>query len=202
MNSMLSRTIQRILAAGTVAMLAVFLAGCGGGKAQQAAEAQRKAEEKIAEMKKQKAPAAPPAEEKSTEIRLANAPTAAPAETGTPYQYDPINKPDPFRPFNPAAELSTKATENPLLKYEIRYFKLVGVLRDAENPSAIFEDPAGKAYTVHVGDAMGKNGGVVRAILEDAVIVTETRLSWRSEGTETVEMTIRLRPEDKEQSSS
>jgi len=184
------------------ALLIVAIGACnpfgGGGKAtQDAAKAQKAAEDKISEIRMQQAKAAPetPADKKAdVKVEAAAAPSMEEAVTAS---YDPINKPDPFRPFKPESVTGPKETDNPLLKYEVRYFKLVGIIRDVENPAAMFEDPAGRAYTLHQGQPIGKNGGVIRAILDDAVVITETRISWRSEGTETVEMTIRLRPDEK-----
>lgn len=172
------------------------LNACGGGAGDAAEEARKKAEAKLAELKIKSENEGDVAA-KTTEIKMPSAQEVL-DEVGVTYQYDPINKPDPFRPYSPAAELIVGGgSDNPLLKFEVRYFKLVGIIKDTESPLAIFEDPSGKSYTVHVSDAIGKNGGIVRSILEDAVVVTETRISWRTEGTETVEIIIRLRPEDK-----
>jgi Tfp pilus assembly protein PilP len=177
-----------------VLMLAVFgLTACGGGVDEAAEQKRLEAEAKLAEMRAKAAKPAATRQAKTTEIKM---PTAQEVldEVGLSYTYDPINKPDPFRAYAPASDLSMHITgDNPLLKYEVRYFQLVGIIKDTELPLAIFEDPSGKSYTVKVGDAIGKNGGVVRSILDDAVVVTETRISWRTEGTETIEIVIRLR---------
>jgi len=174
-----------------VIMFAFLLSACGGGSkdAQDLADK----EKQLSELKKKNAEPA----EKHTQIQMATAQQTL-DEVGVAYLYDPINKPDPFRPYAPREELDAAKQGNPLLKYEVRYFKLVGIIQSTETPLAIFEDPNGKSYTVKTGDLIGKNGGSIRAILTDAVIITETRIAWASEGTETVEMTIRLRPEDTE----
>ena len=179
-----------------VVLFFVFTA-CGGGGGDAADDARLKAEAKLAELKKKKEETKKPKNQpQTTEIKMPSAQEVL-DEVGVTYTYDPINKPDPFRSYNPTEELSlTGDSDNPLLKFEVRYFKLVGIVKDTENPLAIFEDPSGKAYTVRVGHAIGKNGGVIRSVLEDAVVITETRISWRTEGTETVEVTIRLRPEN------
>ncbi len=174
-----------------VIMLAFLLSACGGGgkSAQDLADK----EKQLSELKKKNAEPA----EKNTQIQMATAQKTL-EEVGVAYQYDPINKPDPFRPYAPREGGTGGDVDNPLLKYEVRYFKLVGIIQSTETPLAIFEDPNGKSYTVKTGDLIGKNGGSIRAILTDAVVITETRIAWASEGTETVEMTIRLRPEDTE----
>jgi Tfp pilus assembly protein PilP len=177
-------------------LLAFALSACGligGGNGKKGADdAKKAAEEKLAQLKTA-APQQPGTA--TTEIKMTTAQQVL-DEVGLVHQYDPINKPDPFRPYQPTSAVMTGASDNPLLKYEVRYFKLVGVVRDTENPLAIFEDPSGKSYTVHAGDAIGKNGGIIRAILDDSVVVTETRISWRTDGTETIEMKIRLRTDD------
>ena len=170
-------------------MIAFTVAGCGmfGGGEDDSMDKQ-KLEQRLAQIKKTGGG------EKHTQIKMATAQEVL-DEVGVTYSYDPINKPDPFRPYAPRQFRPTD-TDNPLLKYEVRYFKLVGIIRSTDSPFAIFEDPSGRAYTVHVGDLIGKNGGHIRAIMEDAVVVEETRISWGGEGTETVEMTIRLRPQE------
>lgn len=114
------------------------------------------------------------------------------------YAYDPINKVDPFAAASAATELPSPggADENILTKYEIRYFRLVGIVHDEAQPRAMFEDPKGKAYVVAVGTPIGRNLGVIDAILNDSVIVTEKRVVPGSDGViETVPLNIKLHPE-------
>jgi len=113
------------------------------------------------------------------------------------YAYDPVNKPDPFRPYKAEGVGGDIVTANPLLKYEVRYFRLVGVFLDEAEPRALFEDPNGRAYILHIGDRIGRGGGVVQSIVKDTVIVTEERISSMSDvGTETVQIPIKLHPEE------
>lgn len=99
--------------------------------------------------------------------------------------------------YLPPTKIMMGEITNPLLKYEIRYFTLVGIIKDTENPLAIFEDPEHKCYTVHIGDGIGKNGGIIREIMEDAVVVVETRVPWiGSTAAEIKEIKIQLRPEE------
>lgn len=118
-------------------------------------------------------------------------------KVGIAYTYDPVNKPDPFKPFKSDDTIEGMKTDNPLLKYEVRYFRLVGLSVDDTEPMALFEDPNGRAFILHVGDRIGRAGGVVQSITRDTVTVTETRISPRFEaGTETVQIPIQLHPED------
>ncbi|MCC6158029.1 MAG: pilus assembly protein PilP [Deltaproteobacteria bacterium] len=121
------------------------------------------------------------------------------------YAYDPINKVDPFAASTTEAELpaSGGADENILTKYEIRYFRLVGVVHDEAQPRAIFEDPKGKSYVVAVGTPIGRNLGVIDAILNDSVIVTEKRVVPGSDGViETVPLNIKLHPEREQEGTA
>lgn len=172
---------------GAIVVIFVFLlSACGTGE-----DIKSQVEKQLSQVKKKNAEPV----ERHTQIQMSTAQKVL-SEVGMAYQYDPINKPDPFRPYAPRESLDSGAQDNPLLKYEVRYFKLVGIIQSTEMPLAIFEDPNGKSYTVKTGDLIGKNGGSIRAILRDAVVITETRIAWASEGTETVEMNIRLRPEN------
>jgi len=172
-------------------LLAFTFVGCGMFGGEEKVDEQ-KLKERLEQIKKSSG------QDRHTEIKKMAEAQEVLDEVGITYQYDPINKQDPFRPYAPPSQGILDPGDNPLLKYEVRYFKLVGIVRSSDRNAAIFEDPSGRAYTVHVGDLIGKNGGSVRAILDDAVIVEETRLSPTGEGTETIEMTIRLRPEQME----
>jgi len=185
----------------SIGLLLVVLAfvslGCnlfGGGEKK---VDQQELERKLAEVK------ANVPQETRTEV-AANAPVvaagpgAAVAETPAPtVRYEPQNRPDPFNPFKPEVITSLLGiTDNPLLRYEVRYFKLVGIISSSNGPAAVFEDPQGHSYNVRVGDQIGKNAGVVRAITSDQVVIAETKPSWTEEGNETVEIVIWLRPEE------
>jgi type IV pilus assembly protein PilP len=62
---------------------------------------------------------------------------------------------------------------SPLERYEIGQLKLVGVIWDIKNPTALVEDSTGLGYTVKVGTAIGPNDGKIKAIKPDALIIEE-----------------------------
>ena len=183
---------------GVLLVLTVFLClACGGGE-DDAAKMQQEMEKKLAEVKAGKV-------DKNVEIAMATPqPAAAPGgaapagEGGTSVvRYETANRPDPFSPFKPEViPTMLGISDNPLLRYEVRFFKLVGIISGGNAPTAIFEDPSGRSYNVRVGDAIGKNAGIVKSITADQVVVVETKPSWTEEGTETVETVIWLRPEE------
>jgi Tfp pilus assembly protein PilP len=124
--------------------------------------------------------------------------TAAPgmvkAETNPPppYNYNPANKRDPFKPLvedrtegaAPAAVkkipevVSSGAT--PLERLSLEQVRLVAVIwniRDTQGkmrePKALIEDGQGKGYIITQGTAIGKQQGKVSQITANEVTITE-----------------------------
>jgi Tfp pilus assembly protein PilP len=185
----------------TVAMLFVFalFIGCGGSDPEP--DSEKLAASAPAKAAPKPASAVKKAMQEASSIKVSKSKNVL--EKGSSlYTYDPVNKPDPFKPFKAEEFTSELSSENPLLKYEVRYFKLVGVSMNETNPVAVFEDPQGRAYILSVGARIGRAGGVVQSIAKDQVVVTETRISPRFEaGTETVQIPISLHPEDAQESA-
>jgi len=94
----------------------------------------------------------------------------------TEYAYNPVSKPDPFKPFiqlTPVKESSRSVPLTPLQKYEISQLKLVAIIAAPEGNIALVEDSAGKGYFLKKGTGIGKNDGKVKKILKDRVIIEE-----------------------------
>jgi len=92
------------------------------------------------------------------------------------YSYNPVGKPDPFKPFiqlTPIREASRSVPLTPLQKYEISQLKLVAIITTPEGNIALVEDSAGKGYFLKKGTGIGKNDGKVKKILKDKVIIEE-----------------------------
>lgn len=92
------------------------------------------------------------------------------------YTYNPLGKPDPFKPFiqiTTAKEYSRSVPQTPLQKYEISQLKLVAIIITPEGNVALVEDSAGKGYFLKKGTEIGKNDGKVKKILKDKVIIEE-----------------------------
>jgi len=92
------------------------------------------------------------------------------------YIYDPMGKPDPFKPFILEVKRSKeKADKNlqPLQRYELSQLKLVAIVWNIANPRAVVEDSAGKGYIISKGSFIGNRQGKVTDILKDEVVVTE-----------------------------
>ncbi|MCB9477296.1 MAG: pilus assembly protein PilP [Deltaproteobacteria bacterium] len=206
------------MAVALVLTFALILSACGGGSAPEPEPAPAAPAAPAAEEAKPEAVATPaptPEKEKTeaemaqekmekkfekpAEADLAALQEAEKEETGKPvYSYDPINKVDPFSQSNIGSGDDDFGPDDGtvLTQYEIKYFRLVGVVFDEASPRAIFEDPRGRAYVVSVGTPIGRNLGVIEQILPEAVVVSEQRfVPGGLNELETVQVVIKLHPE-------
>jgi hypothetical protein len=102
---------------------------------------------------------------------------------------------DPFRPFNLA--LRPRVVEppaTPLEQYAVGSLKLVAVIYDTQNPKAMVEDDAGLGYTIAPGMKIGNQGGIVKTIDPDRVVVEEDFVDFYGEKRK-AEIVLRLKPE-------
>ena len=166
MKVMKSRKLQRskiVLLIMCMAFL-FLVSGCGGGSTPPPAPP--KAGAPAAEKKKAEAVQIPQKVEKK-EVAKKEEPE---------FSYNPVGKPDPFRPFiqlTPAAKLAKTAFLTPLQKYDISQLKLVAIITIPEGNVALVEDQQGKGYFLKNGTAIGRNEGKVKKILKDRVIIEE-----------------------------
>lgn len=121
-----------------------------------------------------------------------------------PYKYNPVGKPDPFKPFielDPAAKKKPEQAKPlsifPLQRASIDQFKLVGVSGDEQKRIAIVQDVKGKIYPLFIGTYIGLNHGRVARILADRVIVEE-KVKARAGKTKVNRITMNLRKEEGE----
>jgi Tfp pilus assembly protein PilP len=148
--------------------------------------------------------AAPP---ESTETKK---PGADAAETKLPdvkaggaYKYNPIGKPDPFKPFieqelSPKKKTESKLPISPLQREGIVNFRLVGVSGDDHHRIAIVQDVKGKAYHIFLGTYIGQNGGRVVEILPDRIIIEE-QIKVEGKQAKTNRLTVKLRKDEGEE---
>ncbi len=105
---------------------------------------------------------------------------AAVASAESNYSYNPLGKPDPFRPFIDE-EIAARKREIkkdvssifPLQRAEIEQFRLVGIAGDQSRRIAIVEDATKKYYPLFIGTHIGTHRGKVVEILADRVVVEE-----------------------------
>jgi len=123
-------------------------------------------------------------------VGTAPAPTAAPAAASPA-----AGLRDPFRPFNLALRPKPVETpRTPLEQYDVGALKLVAVIYDTQNPKAMVEDDTGLGFTVGVGTRIGNQGGVVKVIEPERVIVEEEFVDFYGEKKKS-EIVLRLKPE-------
>ena len=98
-----------------------------------------------------------------------------PAETPAP-RATPAGKRDPFRPFTLNARApGNRRPENlsPLERYELGQLKLVAIIWNIKEPTAMIEDTTGLGYLVKVGTPIGINEGKVKAIQRSGIVIEE-----------------------------
>lgn len=96
------------------------------------------------------------------------------------YSYNPVAKPDPFRPFV-EIEITVKKTDEkkevasifPLQRVSAEQFRVVGIAGDNIRRVAIVEDATKKFYPLFTGTHIGLHNGKVIEIMADRVIVEE-----------------------------
>jgi type IV pilus assembly protein PilP len=90
------------------------------------------------------------------------------------YSYNPIGKPDPFKPFiQLTSREGLRKAVTPLQRFDISQLKLVAIISTSHGNVALVEDTTGKGYVLKKGTWIGKNDGKVTKILKDKVIVEE-----------------------------
>jgi type IV pilus assembly protein PilP len=141
-----------------------------------------------------KLPAADAAETKTPDVK-----------TGPSYKYNPIGKPDPFKPFIEQDQSPKKKTDSktlpisPLQREGISNFRLVGVSGDDHRRIAIVQDVKGKAYPIFLGTYIGQNGGRVVEILPDRIIIEEKTKANEDKQAKTNRLTMKLRKDEGEE---
>lgn len=127
-------------------------------------------------------PAAPVSSSSAATGQPATAPALSPVvqTRDNVYSYNPMGKPDPFKPFiniDLAAlkTLKEKKVESifPLERASVESFRLVGIAGDQMRRVAIVEDVAKKFYPLFIGTRIGLHNGKVSDILADRVAVDE-----------------------------
>lgn len=127
-----------------------------------------------------RAPAPPPVASRPAAVTAAPTLAAAPererSEPQASYSYNPVGKPDPFRsPLDSVccAPPPLPSCNEPLCRYELEQLKLSGIISGLANPVAVVESPQGKSYRIYQGSKVGRNGGVVKQVRRDSLVVAE-----------------------------
>ena len=96
------------------------------------------------------------------------------------YSYNPLGKPDPFKPFVDVQITAVKKEKEgkaesifPLQRVGVENFNLVGIVGDQIRRVAVVEDSTKKFYPLFIGTRIGLHNGKVTDILADRVTVDE-----------------------------
>lgn len=175
---MTGRRLTRAILLGSMGLL--LLVGC-------AEEAPQKPPSTVVQKKIQKPQ--PEAQQKSEQRKEPSVQPQpmAPEEPGKKeepptelaYQYDPGDRPDPFRPFHEELKVQLPTTEceelapGPLTELELAQFSLVAIVGQGQERLAMLQDKTGKGYIVRTGSFVGKKCGKVVEISPSEGIVVE-----------------------------
>jgi len=119
----------------------------------------------------------------------------APANAAGP-MYTARNMRDPFAlPAEVRAPEAKREDVPPLERAPLSDFKLVAVVKKRSGTYAMVASSDGKGYTLGVGTRIGSDGGEVRRIMPDAVIVEQVRADEFGELKKS-EIVLGLRPEE------
>ncbi|HBI47538.1 MAG TPA: hypothetical protein DDX93_02280 [Smithella sp.] len=116
----------------------------------------------------------------ATPTQIQQPPQPAPNSVDN-YSYNPLGKPDPFKPFLTIDAAATKqqiakkagVSMFPLQRSETEKYRVVGIAGNKDNRMAICEDVAKKFYPLYKGTHIGLYDGKVIEIMADRVIVEE-----------------------------
>ncbi|MBI2891077.1 MAG: hypothetical protein HYY13_09875 [Nitrospirae bacterium] len=112
----------------------------------------------------------PPEPAAAPESPAESLPSAAAPPPLPTYRYNPVEKRDPFQPYQEVP--AVVSARDCGLKYPRENYRLVGILW-GEVAVAAFEDEAGDGCFLRVGDLIGKEKAVIREVLYDHVVAVE-----------------------------
>lgn len=114
------------------------------------------------------------------------------------YAYNPAGRRDPFAPIIIKETKKGKTGDRPPLeRFALSEFKLSGIIWGGFGYNAMLEAPDGKGYFVRVGTVVGMNGGVIKKITQNSMIVEESFKNFAGES-ERKEIVIQLRRRQEE----
>jgi Tfp pilus assembly protein PilP len=118
------------------------------------------------------------------------------AEAADGYTYDPKSRREPFQSLTRLVKIDkTRMEMPPLQRVQLSDLKLLGIMWGGYGYYGLVRTPDGKGYTVKEGMLMGTNNGVISAITDKAVIVSEPSIDI-SGNKSTKDVEILLRPKE------
>jgi len=112
------------------------------------------------------------------------------------YTYDPKSRRDPFQSLTSLVKVDrTRMELPPLQRVQLSDVKLLGIIWGGYGYYGLVRTPDGKGYTVKEGMLMGTNKGVISAITNTAVTVSEPSIDMAGNKS-TKDIVILLRPKE------
>lgn len=119
---------------------------------------------------------------------------ASPVAEG--YTYEPKSRRDPFQSLTRLVKIDrTRLEMPPLQRVQLSDLKLMGIIWGGYGYYGLVRTPDGKGYTVKEGMLMGTNNGVISAITDKAVTVSEPSIDIAGNKS-TKDIVILLRPKE------
>jgi Tfp pilus assembly protein PilP len=141
-------------------------------------------------------PAPPSGVDMATAMPEQTADETGNAMSGADYRYQARNLRDPFTlPAEVRAPASASEDVPPLERHALQDFRLVAVVKGKRGSYAMVTTTDGKGYTLRVGTRIGTDGGRVRKISKDSVVVEVVRPDDFGELKKS-ETILALRPEE------
>ena len=145
----------------------------------------------------------------ATTSSTAGTTASTPAEvltTETGWKYNPLGKPDPFKPFILASAATEEAPVvvrrqlTPLQKMPLSEIQagLKAIIWGQLGNKALVEDATGKGYVVQEGTYVGQHDGMVKKIYRDRIIVEEYRRDPAKGRVEPTEVVLKLKKVESE----
>ena len=142
-----------------------------------------------------------PVSKASAEVKQQSPESASVAGTGVAedgrsgYNYIPGGRRDPFRSLILGLKEKKVAGLTPLQLRSLGELKVIGIMWEGKSYVAMIETPDSKGYLVREGVLVGPDGGVVRKITAESVIIEEvfTDFHGRKKTKKTV---LGLRPKE------
>lgn len=89
------------------------------------------------------------------------------------YTYNPIQKRDPFKPYEGEITYFEEGDKTPLERYDLSQLQLTAIIWGISEPRALVSAPDGQDYIVKKDMRMGRNLGRVSRITKKEVVVAE-----------------------------
>jgi len=123
------------------------------------------------------------------------APSSPMAAAADGYSYDPKSRRDPFQALTKAIKKERELDVPPLQRYQLSDVKILGIVWGGYGYHALVQTPDGKGYSVKEGMLMGTNNGVIKAITDKAIVVSEPAFDFLGNKIQK-EVELLLRPKE------